>query len=32
MTRGARFVRPIFLVMASLVALKLIYASVTAGP
>jgi len=26
MTRGARFVRPIFLVMASLVALKLIYA------
>lgn len=32
MTRGARFVRPIFLVMASLVALKLIYASLTAGP
>jgi uncharacterized membrane protein YfcA len=32
MTRGARFVRPIFLVMASLVALKLIYASVVASP
>ncbi|MDI1320730.1 MAG: TSUP family transporter [bacterium] len=29
MTRGARFVRPIFLVMASLVAAKLIYASLT---
>jgi uncharacterized membrane protein YfcA len=28
LTRGARFVRPIFLVMASLVALKLIYSSV----
>lgn len=27
MTRGARFVRPIFLVMAALVALKLVYAS-----
>lgn len=32
MTRGARFVRPIFLVMASLVAVKLIYGSLTAGP
>ncbi len=30
MTRGARFVRPIFLVMATLVALKLIYASLAA--
>jgi uncharacterized membrane protein YfcA len=29
MTRGARFVRPIFLVMAALVALKLIYGSLT---
>ncbi len=29
LTRGARFVRPIFLVMAALVALKLIYASLT---
>ncbi len=32
MTRGARFVRPIFLVMAALVALKLIYASLHARP
>lgn len=32
MTRGARFVRPIFLAMASLVALKLIYASLTRTP
>ncbi len=32
MTRGARFVRPIFLTMAALVALKLIYGSVTAKP
>lgn len=32
MTRGARFVRPIFLLMASLVALKLIYGSLTRGP
>ena len=31
-TGGARFVRPIFLVMASLVALKLIYASLTRSP
>jgi len=31
MTRGARFVRPIFLVMASLVALKLIYATYARG-
>lgn len=31
LTRGARFVRPIFLVMASLVALKLIYASLARG-
>jgi uncharacterized membrane protein YfcA len=31
-TRGARFVRPIFLVMAALVALKLIYASLTRAP
>jgi uncharacterized membrane protein YfcA len=30
MTRGARFVRPIFLTMAALVALKLIYASLSA--
>lgn len=30
MTRGARFVRPIFLTMAALVALKLIYASAVA--
>lgn len=29
MTRGARFVRPVFLTMAALVALKLIYASLT---
>jgi len=29
LTRGARFVRPIFLVMAGLVALKLIYTSLT---
>lgn len=32
MTRGARFVRPVFLVMAALVALKLIYASLAPGP
>jgi uncharacterized membrane protein YfcA len=32
LTRGARFVRPIFLAMAALVALKLIYASRTAHP
>lgn len=32
MTRGARFVRPIFLTMATLVALKLIYASLAARP
>ena len=32
MTRGARFVRPLFLVMAALVALKLIYGSLTARP
>jgi uncharacterized membrane protein YfcA len=32
MTRGARFVRPIFLTMAALVALKLIYGSLTAPP
>lgn len=32
MTRGARFVRPIFLLMASLVALKLIYASLGHRP
>lgn len=32
MTRGARFVRPVFLLMASLVALKLIYGSLTRGP
>jgi uncharacterized membrane protein YfcA len=32
MTRGARFVRPIFLVMASLVALKLIYGSLGPRP
>ncbi len=32
MTRGARFVRPIFLVMAALVALKLIYSSLAARP
>ncbi len=31
-TRGARFVRPIFLAMAALVALKLIYASLTRTP
>ncbi|MDB6115631.1 MAG: putative rane transporter protein [Lacunisphaera sp.] len=31
-TGGARFVRPIFLAMASLVALKLIYASLSRGP
>jgi len=31
-TRGARFVRPIFLVMAALVALKLIYASLSRTP
>ena len=31
LTRGARFVRPVFLLMASLVALKLIYASLTRG-
>lgn len=30
MTRGAKFVRPVFLVMAALVALKLIYTSFTA--
>ncbi|MBI2498009.1 MAG: TSUP family transporter [Opitutae bacterium] len=32
MSRGARFVRPVFLAMAALVALKLIYASLTRGP
>lgn len=32
MTRGARFVRPVFLTMAALVALKLIYASLTRTP
>lgn len=32
LNRGARFVRPIFLLMASLVALKLIYASLTRSP
>lgn len=32
MNRGARFVRPIFLLMASLVALKLIYASLSPHP
>jgi hypothetical protein len=32
MTRGARFVRPVFLTMAALVALKLIYASLTRAP
>ncbi len=32
MTRGARFVRPIFLAMAALVALKLIYAGIAARP
>jgi hypothetical protein len=32
LTRGARFVRPFFLVMASLVALKLIYASLAHRP
>jgi uncharacterized membrane protein YfcA len=32
MTRGARFVRPIFLTMAALVALKLIYGSLHASP
>jgi uncharacterized membrane protein YfcA len=32
MTRGARFVRPIFLAMAALVALKLIYGSLAARP
>ena len=32
MTRGARFIRPVFLTMAALVALKLIYASVTRTP
>jgi uncharacterized membrane protein YfcA len=31
MNRGARFVRPVFLVMASVAALKLIYASMTQG-
>ncbi|MBL9214295.1 MAG: TSUP family transporter [Opitutaceae bacterium] len=31
MTRGARFVRPIFLLMASLVALRLIYSSLAGG-
>lgn len=31
MTRGARFVRPVFLLMAALVALKLIYASAGRG-
>lgn len=31
-TRGARFVRPVFLVMAALVALKLIYASLGPRP
>lgn len=32
MTRGARFVRPVFLVMAALVALKLIYGSLGRSP
>ena len=32
LNRGARFIRPIFLLMASLVALKLIYASLSRGP
>jgi uncharacterized membrane protein YfcA len=32
MTRGAKFVRPVFLVMAALVAIKLIYASFVATP
>lgn len=32
MTRGARFVRPVFLTMAALVALKLIYASLARAP
>ena len=32
MTRGARFIRPIFLTMAALVALKLIYASLARAP
>lgn len=32
MTKGARFVRPLFLVMASLAALKLIYARFGPGP
>jgi len=32
LNRGARFIRPIFLVMASLVALKLIYASLSPHP
>jgi uncharacterized membrane protein YfcA len=31
MTRGARFVRPVFLLMAALVALKLIYVSLSRG-
>ena len=32
LSRGARFIRPIFLLMASLMALKLIYASLSAHP
>lgn len=32
LTRGARFVRPVFLTMAALVALKLVYASLTRAP
>ena len=32
LNRGARFIRPIFLLMATLVALKLIYASLTISP
>ena len=32
LTRGARFVRPVFLTMAALVALKLIYASLPRSP
>ena len=32
LTRGARFVRPLFLLMASLVALKLVYASLIRHP
>ena len=32
LNRGARFIRPIFLIMASLMALKLIYGSLHRGP